>query len=242
MRFTSSIVSALVFIAASSSIEASQEVAAVASFPSVELPDQDRPSEAERGGGFRENTEHIGAASDSFVDPLERICGPDVTSVALWEPGEDEQVVLGICEHHRDLRMGAIKHAPDFVELGRQMLGVPLDEDRSDNRGNHVLGAFRHDAEHVAHEVDPATLPPHGLENGADRFLQSAVGVGHDKVDPAGHGDGVPDQQETEVTDDWHGCGVSASAVVDDSKNGARVHARESRSAGPESAESSAVP
>lgn len=80
---TSSIVLALVVIAASSSIEASQEVAAVAGFPSVELPGQDRPSEAERGGGFRENTDHIGAASDSFVDPLERICGPDVTPVAL---------------------------------------------------------------------------------------------------------------------------------------------------------------
>ena len=184
----------------------------------------------------------LGAAFDFFVDPLESIYKPDLMPVALWEPGEGEQVVFGISEHHRDLRMGAIKHAPDFVELGRQMLGVGLGEERSDNRGVHVLRAFRHDAEHVAHEVDPVTLARHGLENGADRFLQSAVGVGHDKVHPAGRGDGVPDQQGSEVTDDWHGCGVTASAVVDGSKNCARVHARESRSASPKSAESSAVP
>ena len=65
------------------------------------------------------------------------------------------------------------------------MFPVGLGEDRADDRGDHILAPFRHDREHVAHEMDPASLPRRALEHGPDRFLQTRVGVRHDQLHPA---------------------------------------------------------
>ena len=64
------------------------------------------------------------------------------------------------------------------------MFPVGLGEDRADDRRDHVLGAFRDNGEHIAHEMDPASLPRSALEDGANRFLQARVRVRHDQLHP----------------------------------------------------------
>ena len=62
------------------------------------------------------------------------------------------------------------------------MFTIGLGEDGPDDRGDHILGAFRHDRKDVAYEMDPTSLPGRTLEHGPDRFLQPGVSVGHDKL------------------------------------------------------------
>ena len=75
---TSSIVSIGVFMVASSSIEASQEVAAVAGFPLVVLLDENGSGKAQERGGVGEHADDVGAAFDLLVHPhngfVDQIC------------------------------------------------------------------------------------------------------------------------------------------------------------------------
>ena len=96
--------------------------------------------------------------------------------MSLRERREGEKVMLGIAEHRCDLRMRAAQHRGDLGELGVDVLSVGLGEDGADDRGDHVLGPFRHDGEVVAHEMHPASLPCSALEHGADGFLQAFSG------------------------------------------------------------------
>ena len=81
--------------------------------------------------------------------------------------------MLGVVEHDGDLRVGAFQHRGDFLKLAVDVVSVGLGEDRADDRGDHVLAAFRDDGEHVAHEVHAASLPGGALEHGPDRLLQA---------------------------------------------------------------------
>jgi len=150
--------------------------AAVAGFPLVVLLDQDSAGEAEEGGRVREHADDVGAAFDLLVHPFQRVREPDLTPVSLRERREGEKVMLGIAEHRCDLRMRAAQHRGDLGELGVDVLSVGLGEDGADDRGDHVLGPFRHDGEDVAHEMHPASLPCSALEHGADGFLQAFSG------------------------------------------------------------------
>jgi hypothetical protein len=79
--------------------------------------------------------------------------------------------MAGLVEHDGDLRVGAFKHRGDFLKLAVEVLSVGLGEDGADNRGHHVLAAFRDDGEHGAHEVHPPSLPGRILEHRPDRLL-----------------------------------------------------------------------
>ena len=120
------------------------------------LLDQYGASESEQGGWVGEDADDVGASFDLFVDPLQRVRRPDLAPVFDREASEREEVFFRVVEHGGDLRVGALEHAGDLVELGPHVWRVGLGEDRADDRGDHVLGALGHDREHVAHEVDPA--------------------------------------------------------------------------------------
>src|SRR3546814_1228185 len=74
--------------------------------------------------------------------------------------------------------MRSREHPDDLVELGVDVLRVGLGEDRSDDRRDHGTCRLRDVGEHVAHEVNPTTLPRRALEHGLDRCNQSRVSVG----------------------------------------------------------------
>ena len=138
------------------------------------LLDQDCPCEAQERGGVRERSDDIGAAFDLLVDPFQRVRGLNLPPVPLRERREREEIVAGLVEHDGDLRMRSTEHRGDLGELGVYVLSVGLREDRADDRGHHVLGYFRNDREHVAHEMHPAVLSARALEHGPDRFLQAS--------------------------------------------------------------------
>lgn len=75
------------------------------------------------------------------------------------EPGEGEQVGVGVAEHLLDLGQLLAQHRGDDLELLGDVLGIGLGEDRADRGGDHLLVALAHDREDVAHEVDPTPLP-----------------------------------------------------------------------------------
>ncbi len=99
------------------------------------------------------------------------------------EPTEREDVGAGIVQHCGDLRVRALEHPGDLIELGLDVSRVGLGEDGADDRGNHVLAGTRDDGEHISHEVNSAALPRGTLEHCADGLLQTAVRVGDDELD-----------------------------------------------------------
>jgi hypothetical protein len=104
--------------------------------------------------------------------------------MAVGKRGEREEIMVCVIEHRGDLGKRPAQHRRDLDELGVDVFAVRLREDRADNRGDHVLGSFRDHGEHVAHEVDSASLPARALENGPDRFLQTRVRVRHHELHP----------------------------------------------------------
>lgn len=64
------------------------------------------------------------------------------------EPGQRELVVGG-----------RLEHAQDLLELGSDLFGVGLGEDRANDRGGHRAGGLLNVRRHVAYEVDFAKLP-----------------------------------------------------------------------------------
>lgn len=149
------------------------EVAAVDAAPFVVLLDQHKPGQAQQSGRVREGSRDVGAPFDLFVDPFERVSRPDLPPARDGEPGEREFVVAGRFEH-----------AHDLVELSAHVLGVGLSENRADDRGDHGAGGHPHVCQHVAHEVDSASLPAGALEDGLDRGDQAGVSVREDQLHP----------------------------------------------------------
>ena len=80
------------------------EVAAFACVPFVVLFDGDRAGEARQRGRVGEYPDDVGAAFDFFVDPLERVRGPDLAPILVGEGREGEKVVAGVGEHACDFR------------------------------------------------------------------------------------------------------------------------------------------
>jgi hypothetical protein len=125
------------------------EVAAFgADLPFVVGLDQDRTGQSEQGGGVREDADDVGAALHFLVEPLEGVRRPDLLPVRDREPGEREQVVVGVAEHRLDLGELFAEHRGDDLELLMDVLGVGLGEDRADRCGDHLLVALGHDREH----------------------------------------------------------------------------------------------
>ena len=111
------------------------------------------------------------------------MCRPNLPPVLGRESVEREDVGARVVEHPGDFRVGAFEHPGDLIELGLDVLRVGLGEDGADDTGDDVLTGARHDRENVSHEVDSAALPGGALEDGADRLLQTGVGVGDDELD-----------------------------------------------------------
>jgi hypothetical protein len=101
----------------------------------------------------------------------------------LGEVGERGHIGLGIAEHLSDAGVAGGQGLGDVVELGADGAGCAHGEDRADPGRDHLALALGDLGEHVAHEVDPATLPRSTLQDGPDRSDQAAVGIGDDQLD-----------------------------------------------------------
>lgn len=145
----------------------------VAGFLLVVLLDQDCSGEAQKRGGVREHSDDIGAAFEHPVDPFQRVRAPNLPPVPSRERREREEIVAGLVKHDGDFQMRSTDHRGELGELGVCVLSVGLRKDRADDRGDHVLGFFRNDREHVSHEMRPASLPAGALKHGLDRCLEA---------------------------------------------------------------------
>jgi hypothetical protein len=109
--------------------------------------------------GVGKDADHVGAAFDLFVETLQRIGAPDLLPVQDREIGEGGDVVGGRAQHGFDLGQLAAEHVRDGVELLTDMLGAGLGENGADRCGDHLGRSLGHLGEHVAQEMDSASLP-----------------------------------------------------------------------------------
>ena len=149
------------------------EVAAVAGLPFVVYVGEDGADEADDGGVVGENADDAGAAFDFFVDPLQRIRGPDLLPVRLGERGEREDFGLGVVHERADLRERGSEPVTDLLPSRDGGSLVWLGEDGAEHRGDHVGLVFGHMGEQVAGEVDSAALVPGALETTSQRLDQA---------------------------------------------------------------------
>lgn len=111
--------------------------------------------------------------------------------MGVRERGEGQQIGGGLAEHLFDLGELPAEHPGDLVELGGDLAGGGLDEDRADGGGDHLRRSLGDAGQHVAGEVDPAALPGGAEEHRGDRRLEALVGVG----DHEAHTGEAPDPQ-----------------------------------------------
>ena len=64
--------------------------------------------------------------------------------------------------------------------------GVGLDEDRADQRSDHLTVTVVRRRQHVAHRVNAAALPCSPLETAADRLDQAGIGERGQELAPEG--------------------------------------------------------
>ena len=121
------------------------------------LRDQDGAGQPEERGGFGEHTDDVGVSFDLLVHPFQRVRRPDLPQVPVRERREREKIVAGLVERDGDLRVGAFQHRGDLPKLAVDVVPVGPGEDRTNDRRDHVLGSFRDDKEHIAHEMHPAS-------------------------------------------------------------------------------------
>lgn len=146
--------------------------------------DQNRASKPQERGGVGKDADDIGAVFDLFIDPFQRIRGPDLSPVWLQKTGEGEEVGPRVIEHRGDLRMRSGKYGGELAELFFDVFTIGLGEDGASDRRDHTLGAFRDNGKHVAHKMNSTALPTRALENSTDRFLEPGVRVIHDQLHP----------------------------------------------------------
>jgi hypothetical protein len=99
------------------------QVAAFGDGPVVVLVEQDGADEADDGGVVGEDADHVAAAFDLLVDPLERVRRRERAPVASGERGVSEDVGLGALEDRGGLGELAVEDPDDFVQLGPAGLG-----------------------------------------------------------------------------------------------------------------------
>ena len=78
------------------------QVASFAVLPLLVLLQQDGADQAGDGLAVGEHLDHIGAALDLPVEPLDGVVGPDLLPVLPGEGGEGRQVRLGVDQHLSD--------------------------------------------------------------------------------------------------------------------------------------------
>ena len=142
---------------------------------------QDGADQAGDGLAVGEDLDHIGAALDLPVEPLDGVVGPDLGPVLPGEGREGRQVRLGVDQHPGDLGERVPQGVDDVLVLGRHRLPAGLGEDRGD-QGVDRLGAGRAEpGGDVAGEVDAAALPGRPGQDGPDRGADAGVGVTGDQ-------------------------------------------------------------
>jgi len=125
----------------------------------------------------------ISAASDLFVEPLERIVAPELAPVLLRKRREGEQIGARLLEQRRRFREALLELGDDPGVLLVHGGGVGLGEDRPHHRRHERLGALRDAREQVAHEVRPAALPGRARQRRSDRVDETGMRVRADQLD-----------------------------------------------------------
>lgn len=106
-----------------------------------------------------EDADHVGAAFDLLIEPLERVGAPHLAPVLLREAQECQYLVTGGLHHRHGRRELLAEHLGDPLPVGAHLIR-PLDhEHRFHGSCHHVLARFGNVAEQVAQEVHTAPLP-----------------------------------------------------------------------------------
>jgi hypothetical protein len=119
----------------------------------VILLGEEGASESDHGGVVGEDPDHVGAAADLFVDPLQRVSGAELGPVLAREQVEGDQVLLGVFEQPADLRRDRLKpgdHVPDPLPRLGLVLGVEYLPEGGGDETALVTAAV---VEHVSDEV-----------------------------------------------------------------------------------------
>jgi hypothetical protein len=119
----------------------------------VILLGEEGASEADHGGVVGEDPDHVGAAADFLVDPLQRVRGPELGPVLWREQVERDQIFLGVLEQPADLRGDRLKagdHVTDPLARLLLVLGVEHLSQRGSDQAALVTTAV---VVHVSDEV-----------------------------------------------------------------------------------------
>jgi hypothetical protein len=79
------------------------------------LFDQEHPGHPDQRGVVGVDADHLRAAADLAVDPLERVCGSGLWPVFFRERVEAEQLVLGGFEQPSEFGAGALSRSTTSV-------------------------------------------------------------------------------------------------------------------------------
>ena len=135
-------------------------------------------------GGFEgEDPDDVGAPLELAVQSFERVVRPDLGPLSGREAGVGEQIGLHLLEPVCDAGCVGEELVDDGPQLGGGGVGVGLDEDRSDQRGDDLAVSVVRGGEQVPPGVHAAALPAGALEAGSDRFDEAGVRVGDDEAD-----------------------------------------------------------
>jgi len=135
------------------------DVAAFGSDHLVVDLDQQSTDETDDGGVVGKDPDDVGASLEFAVQAFDRVVGPDLGPVRGRERGVGEQVGLHLLEPVGDGGRVGAELIDDCTQLQRRCGGVGLDEDRADQRGDHLPVAVVRGGEQVPHRVHPAALP-----------------------------------------------------------------------------------
>ena len=103
-------------------------------FMRVVLLDREHRGEADQGGVVGEDADHVGAAADLAVQPLQRVGGPQFLPVVGREGIEGEDVLLGTLQRLAYLRQPAVERGDGLREPVAALGQALLVEDRPDQR------------------------------------------------------------------------------------------------------------
>ena len=112
--------------------------------------DSDRRDEPEHTVVVGEDPDDPRAALDLGVEPLGRVGLPDLRPVGSRERGEGEHVLLGVGQHGGNVRKPGLQSLSYPVELNPGGLATGLNDDRPDERCDHLGFDLSDPSEHVA--------------------------------------------------------------------------------------------
>jgi hypothetical protein len=106
----------------------------------VVLVEQDGAGEADHGLVVGEDSDHVAASLDLWVDQLERVRRRDLAPVTTRERGVREHVGRDAVEDGGGSRELAVEDPHHHMHLVRHASADGWGDDRADGCGHHVLG------------------------------------------------------------------------------------------------------